>query len=115
MRTEEQRDVRSDLVGECLGEAAEAEVDLAKRLAGGEEVPLGKVLDGDLVVDPQPAERLDVLAAALVDVADDVGPARLLLPAPLRLRLLERPLRPPQLLFLLLLRLPAVAAPHRRR
>ena len=83
MRTEEQRDVRSDLVGECLGEAAEAEVDLAKRLAGGEEVPLGKVLDGDVVVDPQPAKRLDVLAAALVDVADDVGPARLLLPAPL--------------------------------
>lgn len=109
--------MRSDLVGECLREVTEAEVDLAKRLAGGEEVPLGEVLDGDLVVDPQPAERLDVLAAALVDVADDVGPAGLLLPAPLRLRLLERTLRPPHLLLLLLLRpaaAAAAAAPHRR-
>jgi hypothetical protein len=107
---------RSDLVGEGLGEAAEPEVDLAERLAGGEELALREVLDGDLVVDPQPLERLDVLAAALVDVADDVGPAGLLLPVPLRPRLVEAALRRPQLVHLLRLSPPeAAAAPHRRR
>lgn len=107
--------VRSDLVGERLQEVAEAEVDLAERLAGGEEVPLREVLDGDIVVQPEPPERLDVLAAALVDVADDVGPARLLLPVPLRQRRLVPALRPTQLLLLLLLRPPPGAARHRRR
>lgn len=88
---------------------------LAERLAGREEVPLREVLVGDVVVHPEPPERLDVLAAALVDVADDVGPARLLLPVPLRHRLIVPALRPPQLLLLLLLRPPPAAARHRRR
>lgn len=105
----------SDLVGERLREAAEAEVDFAERLTGGEEVPLREVLYGDLVVRPKPPEGLDVLAAALVDVADDVSPARLLLPITLRRRLLVTALRPPQLLLILLLRPPPAAARHRRR
>lgn len=101
-KREKRKENKTDdyLIDESFLEAVEAEVDFTKGLAGGEELLLGKVLDGDVVVEAEPAEGLDILAAALEYVAHHVGPPRRLLVVPLPLRITVPPLRSPELLLL---------------
>uniref|UniRef100_A0A2P2NKH5 Uncharacterized protein n=1 Tax=Rhizophora mucronata TaxID=61149 RepID=A0A2P2NKH5_RHIMU len=85
------------LIKQGVLEVAEAKIDLPERLTSGQEVLLGQILDGNLVIDPQPPESLHVLTSVLQYVPYHVCPSRLLMPVPHRLRVPVCPLRRVQL------------------